>query len=107
MQKRNFSAKSSGFRGSNRFRIYSYSNTTQKRTNEKLGQESTFTVNGCLCKIVWNSSGIILQSTLFISKLKGPSETLRDILSMLRHIRVAKLRKIPIEQLNFTNEHVI
>ena len=40
-----------------------------------------------------------IQSTLVISKSKGPSETLRDIR--------AELRKIPTEQPNFTNEHVI
>ena len=28
-------------------------------------------------------------------------------ISVLRHIRCAELRKIPIEQPNFTNEHVI
>ena len=28
-------------------------------------------------------------------------------LSVLRHIRLAELRKIPIEKLNFTKEHVI
>ena len=46
-----------------------------------------------------------IQSTLVISKSKGPSETLQDI--RLRHIRSAELRKIPKEQPNFTNEHVI
>ena len=33
-------------------------------------------------------------------EVEGPTET-------LRHIRFAELRKIPIEQPNFTNEHVI
>ena len=28
-------------------------------------------------------------------------------ISVLRHIRFAELKKIPIEQPNFTNEHVI
>ena len=28
-------------------------------------------------------------------------------ISVLRHIRFAELRKIPIEQPNFTNEHVV
>ena len=46
-----------------------------------------------------------IQSTLVISKSKGPSETLRDICTW--NIRFAELRKIPIEQPNFTNEHVI
>ena len=47
-KKREFSAKSCGFLGSNRFRKYNYSNTTQERTNKKwielssLGQEPTF-----------------------------------------------------------------
>ena len=44
---------------------------------------------------------IEVQSTLIISKSKGPSETLE--ISVLRHIRFAELRKIPIEQPNFTN----
>ena len=46
-----------------------------------------------------------VQSTLVISKSKVPSEILRDILR--RHFRCAELRKIPIEQPNFTNERII
>ena len=46
-----------------------------------------------------------IQSTLVISKSKGPSEHFE--ISVLRHIRGAELRKIPVEQPNFTNEHAI
>ena len=41
-----------------------------------------------------------VQSTLVISKLKGPAETLRDI-------RFSELRKIQIAQPNFENKFVI
>ena len=47
-----------------------------------------------------------IQSTLDISKSRGPSETLRE-LYVLRQIRFVESKKIPIKQPNFTNEHVI
>ena len=45
------------------------------------------------------------KSTLVISKLKGPSETLRDI--RISTYQFSELRKIQIAQPNFTNEYVI
>ena len=51
---------------------------------------------------------LYIQSTLGISKSKGPSETLRDIRTSTYQIfRFAEIEEIPIEQPNFTNEHVI
>ena len=46
-----------------------------------------------------------IQSTLVILKSKGPSETLRDIRTST--YQMCRMRKIPMEQANFTNEHVI
>ena len=47
----------------------------------------------------------VVQSTLVISKSNDP--LIHFEISVLRHFRCAKLRKVPIEQPNFTNEHVI
>ena len=48
----------------------------------------------------------IIYSRLSLSRSRrDPLEHFE--ISVLRHIRFAKLRKIPIEQPNFTNEHVI
>ena len=52
--------------------------------------------------MMFEQLGLKVQSTLVISKSKGHFE-----ISVLRHIRCAKLRKIPIEQPSFSNEHVI
>ena len=46
-----------------------------------------------------------IQSTLVISKSKGPSKHFE--ISVLRHIRFVVLRKKQFEQINFTNEYVI
>ena len=56
-------------------------------------------------KEITSQTDYYIQSTLVISKSKGPSETLR--VSVLRHIKYAELRQIPNEQPNFTDEHVI
>ena len=45
-----------------------------------------------------------IQSTLVISNLKGPSETLRDIRTST--YQISELRKIQIAQPNLTNEYV-
>ena len=50
-------------------------------------------------------STLELQSTLVISKLKGPSETLRDIRSLT--YQIFRIEKKQIAQLNFTNEYSI
>ena len=48
---------------------------------------------------------LLLQSTLVISKLKGPSK--HSEISVIRHIRFSELRQIQSAQPNFTNEYVI
>ena len=48
---------------------------------------------------------IIIQSTLVISKSKGPAETLGDIRTST--YQMCRIEEIPNEQPNFTNEHVI
>ena len=55
-----------------------------------------------LCNHIMRSQ---IQSTLFISKLKGPSETLRDIRAST--YQIFKIEKIQIAQPNFTNEYII
>ena len=45
-------------------------------------------------------------SRLSLSRSRGDPLKHFEI-SVLRHIRFAELRKVPIEQPNFTNEHVI
>ena len=52
-----------------------------------------------------NQNFIIYKSTLVISKMKGPSETLRDIRILTYQICI--IEENTIEQPNFTNEHVI
>ena len=47
--------------------------------------------------------GLNIQSTLVISKSKGPSETLRDI--RISTYQIWRIEKIPLKQPNFTNEH--
>ena len=67
------------------------------------------------CKHDMVSRTLISQSTLsyqLIYSQLSLSRSRRDPLkhfeiSVVRHIRFAELRKIPIEQPNFTNEHVI
>ena len=56
---------------------------------------------GCLV----TDTAILVQSTLVISKSKGPSKHFE--ISVLRHIRCVVLREKQFEQPNFTNEHVI
>ena len=46
-----------------------------------------------------------IQSTLVISKSKGPSKNFE--ISVLRHIRCVVLRKKQFEQPNFTKDYVI
>ena len=46
-----------------------------------------------------------LQSTLVISKLKGPTETLRDFRTPT--YQIFRIKEIQIAQPNFTNEYVI
>ena len=46
-----------------------------------------------------------IQSTLVISKSKGPSKHFE--ISVLRHIRFVVLRKKQFQQPNFTNDYVI
>ena len=46
-----------------------------------------------------------VQSTLVISKSKGPQKQFE--ISVLRHIRFVVLRKKQFEQPNFTNDYVI
>ena len=46
-----------------------------------------------------------IQSTLVISKMKGPSETLRDIRSST--YQIFRIEENTNQQLNFTNEYVI
>ena len=46
-----------------------------------------------------------IQSTLVISKLKGPSETLRNIRSST--YQIFRIEENTNRQLNFTNEYVI
>ena len=48
---------------------------------------------------------IVNSHTLVISKSKDPLKHFE--ISVCRHIIFAELRKIPSEQPNFTNEHVI
>ena len=50
-------------------------------------------------------SCISIQSTLVISKSKGPSETLRDIRTST--YQICSIVEKKFEQPNFTNEHVI
>ena len=62
--------------------------------------------------VAWLSVNNILFKLLYIYSRPSLSRSRRDPLKhfeicLLRHIRYAELRKIPIEQLNFTNEHVI
>ena len=52
-----------------------------------------------------NGINITLQSTLIISKSKGPYETIRDIRTST--YQIFRIRKIQIAQPNFTNEYVI
>ena len=43
-----------------------------------------------------------------LSLSRSQKDSLKDfVISVLRHIRLAELRKVPIELTNFTNEHVI
>ena len=50
-------------------------------------------------------SSSAIQSTLVISKLKGPSETLRDIRTST--YQIFRIEENTNRQLNFTNEYVI
>ena len=62
------------------------------------------------CLIKWSHAhcriNVILkiQSTLVISKSKGPKKQFE--ISVLRHIRFVVLRKKQFEQPNFTNDYV-
>ena len=49
---------------------------------------------------------ITKYSRLSLSRMRRDPLKYFEI-SVLRHIRCAELRKIPVEQPNFTNEHVI
>ena len=55
--------------------------------------------------IVLVMRSLYIQSTLIIRSQRDPLKNFE--ISLLRHIRFAELRKIPIELPNFTNEHVI
>ena len=57
----------------------------------------------CLCFIVLANS---IYSRLSLSRTRGDPLKHFEI-SVIRHIRCAELRKISIEQPNFTKEHVI
>ena len=54
----------------------------------------------CMRLITTKYSGLSLSRSR-----KDPLEHFE--ISVLRHIRFGELRKIPMEQLNFTDEHVI
>ena len=64
----------------------------------------TFVTSSLLLCFPGQNSIFYIQSTLVISKSKGPLKHFE--ISVLRHIRCAELRKIPIEQPSFTSEHV-
>ena len=68
-----------------------------------------------MCINEWNiqstlgiSKSIIISNYRRLSLSRSRMDPLKHFeISVLRHIRCAELRKIPIEQPNFTNEHVI
>ena len=51
------------------------------------------------------SGNLEIQSILVSRSRRDPLKHFE--ISILRHIRCAELKKIPIEESNFTNEHVI
>ena len=74
------------------FSAYKLSGKVLIKTSVNISNERTVSDFFSKCK---------LQSTLVISKSKGPSETLRDI-------RTSTYQRCSIkENTNFTNEHVI
>ena len=86
-------------------RFLNYHRCWKKENNKDVIQDNRYTLDTAVMSMKLCVISPNMQSTLDISKSKGPSEHFE--ISALRHIRFAELRKIPIEQPNFTNGHVI